>query len=154
MISIQNEDFDPGEEYSRLREDAGDAGGIVCFTGLVRELYDADSAEGDRVQSLFLEHYPGMTEKCLEQICGDARQRWPLLSIRVIHRIGELSAGDQIVFVGTASAHRQAAFDSARFIMDYLKSKAPFWKKQKSAGSSEWVESRKIDESALEEWQK
>ena len=153
MISVQNEDFDPGEEYSKLREDAVDAGGIVSFTGLVREFYDSNSSEDEKVQSLFLEHYPGMTEKCLEQICDDARHRWPLLSVRVIHRVGELAPGDQIVFVGTASAHRQAAFDAARFIMDYLKSKAPFWKKQKSGDSSEWVASRDSDETALEEWQ-
>ena len=153
MISVQNEDFDPGEEYSKLRADAVDAGGIVSFTGLVREFYDSNSSEDEKVQSLFLEHYPGMTEKCLEQICDDARQRWPLLSVRVIHRVGELAPGDQIVFVGTASAHRQAAFDAARFIMDYLKSKAPFWKKQRSGDSSEWVESRDSDETALQEWQ-
>jgi molybdopterin synthase catalytic subunit len=152
-ISIQKQDFDPGEEYSLLRSEAGDAGGIVSFTGLVRELYDESSAKNGKVESLFLEHYPGMTEKCLKEICEEAEARWPLLSVRVIHRVGELLPGDQIVFVGTASAHRQAAFDSARFIMDYLKSKAPFWKKQKSTDSSDWVESRDIDETALEQWQ-
>lgn len=155
MISLQNADFDIAEEYTELRARAGDAGAIVTFTGLVRELYEIadEETEETKVQSLYLEHYPGMTEKCLQEIKTQAEQRWPLLATRIIHRIGELNSKEQIVFVGTASAHRHAAFDSAQFIMDYLKSNAPFWKKQKTANSSIWVESRNTDTAALERWQ-
>ncbi|GJM12984.1 MAG: molybdopterin guanine dinucleotide biosynthesis protein MoaE [Pseudohongiella sp.] len=153
MISIQEQDFSLGEEYAALRTRAGDTGAIVTFTGLVREIY-GDESTPDAVQSLTLEHYPGMTEKCLEDITSKAEKRWPLLATRIIHRIGELRSHDQIVLVATASAHRHAAFESAQFIMDYLKSEAPFWKKQKSGDESSWVESRETDKTALERWQK
>lgn len=152
MISIQLQDFDLRSEYEWLRETAGDAGAIVTFTGLVRELYDAEVSEEQQVTSLTLEHYPGMTEKCLDDICREAESRWPLLATRVVHRIGELKAHDQIVFVGCASAHRSAAFEASAFIMDYLKSNAPFWKKQLRAGKSEWVQSRASDAQALDKW--
>ncbi len=156
MISIQTEDFSMADEYAAIRSKAGDAGAIVTFTGLVRELYQAaDQVDpGDTVQSLFLEHYPGMTEKCLEDIQSQAIQRWPLLATRIIHRVGELKSHDQIVFVATASANRHAAFESAEFIMDYLKSEAPFWKKQKTAKESGWIESRNSDQAAIDRWQK
>lgn len=154
MISIQTEDFSLGDEYQALRTRAGDAGAIVTFTGLVRELYQASSQAEGSVETLFLEHYPGMTEKCLHDIVQQAQQRWPLLGTRIVHRVGELHSHDQIVLVATASAHRQAAFESAEFIMDYLKSKAPFWKKQRIDGESNWVESRATDQAAVERWQK
>ncbi len=155
MISLQNEDFELAQEYAALRERAGDAGAIVTFTGLVRELYDmADpDQQQNEVQSLYLEHYPGMTEKCLHEIQTRAEQRWPLLATRIIHRIGKLNSKEQIVFVATASVHRHAAFESAQFIMDYLKSKAPFWKKQKTGKDSNWVESRQTDKTALNRWE-
>lgn len=155
MISVQKEDFSLADEYAAIRSRAGDAGAIVTFTGLVREMYaQTESSDGaEAVQSLFLEHYPGMTEKCLEQIEQQAQDKWPLLATRIIHRVGELSSNDQIVLVATASAHRQAAFESAQFMMDYLKSEAPFWKKQKTASSSSWVESRDSDQAAIERWQ-
>lgn len=153
MISVQNQDFSLGDEYEAIRARAGDAGAIVTFTGLVREVYGDDSAAG-AVQSLTLEHYPGMTEKCLKAIQQKAEARWPLLATTIIHRVGELHSHDQIVLVATASAHRQAAFESAEFIMDYLKSEAPFWKKQKSANESSWIESRDTDKAALDRWQK
>lgn len=153
MISIQNENFSLGDEYASIRSRAGDAGAIVTFTGLVREVYGVDSAPG-AVQSLTLEHYPGMTEKCLKDIQQQAINRWPLLASRIIHRIGELYSHDQIVLVATASAHRQAAFESAEFIMDYLKSEAPFWKKQKSENENSWIESRDTDKAAMDRWQK
>lgn len=156
MITVQHKDFDIAEEYTALRERAGDAGAVVIFTGLVRELYDSSSQAQDscNVRSLFLEHYPGMTEKCLQDINEQAQQRWPsLLATRIIHRVGELRGQDQIVLVATASAHRHAAFDSAQFIMDYLKTTAPFWKKQNTNGCSTWVESRQVDQVALERWQ-
>ena len=153
MISIQNQDFSLGDEYAAIRARAGDAGAIVTFTGLVREIYSEDSAAG-AVQSLTLEHYPGMTEKCLKDIQEKAEGRWPLLATTIIHRVGELQSHDQIVLVASASAHRHAAFESAEFIMDYLKSEAPFWKKQKSVNESRWVESRDTDNAALDRWRK
>ena len=153
MISIQTQDFSLGDEYAAIRSRAGDAGAIVTFTGLVREVYGTDSAAG-AVQSLTLEHYPGMTEKCLRDIQLKAEARWPLLATKIIHRVGELHSHDQIVLVATASAHRHAAFESAEFIMDYLKSNAPFWKKQKSENGNSWVESRDSDRAALQRWQK
>lgn len=156
MITVQQADFDLAAEYKRLREDAGDAGAIVTFTGLVREFYmpDADGAlTGGSTQTLYLEHYPGMTEKSLQDIVAQAESRWPLLGTRIIHRIGKLHPRDQIVMVATASSHRHAAFEAAEFIMDYLKSHAPFWKKQSSATSSDWISSRSSDSEALKRWQ-
>ena len=152
MISVQEEDFNVGAEYEQLKAEAGDAGAIVTFTGLVREIYDQGDANADPIQSLFLEHYPGMTEKSLQAIVASAKNKWELLGTRVIHRIGELKPADQIVFVGTSSAHRQNAFAAARFIMDFLKSEAPFWKKQNTAAESEWVESRSADAEAIASW--
>lgn len=152
MISIQTEDFDVAEEYTVLRQQGGDAGAIVTFTGLVREFYEAGD-DGSRIQSLTLEHYPGMTEKSLQEIIATAEQRWTLLAVRVIHRVGRLQPNEQIVFVGTASSHRGHAFEAARYIMDFLKSRAPFWKKQETSAGSHWVEARESDAEALESWQ-
>jgi molybdopterin synthase catalytic subunit len=152
MISIQEEDFDVGAEYELLKIKAGDAGAIVIFTGLVREIYSLDNQSAEPIKSLYLEHYPGMTEKSLQSIIGKANDKWPLLGTRIIHRIGELKPSDQIVFLGTSSTHRQNAFDAAQFIMDHLKSEAPFWKKQSSKLNSEWVESRVSDTDALDSW--
>ncbi len=153
MISVQEEDFSLAEEYDSLRERAGDVGAVVTFTGLVRELYQTAEGGVENIASLYLEHYPGMTEKSLQQILDQAMAKWPLLAVRVIHRVGELRAGEQIVFVGTASAHRQDAFEAAQFIMDYLKSRAPFWKKQSSTTDSHWVQSRQSDADALQRWE-
>lgn len=150
MISVQTEDFEIGQEYGSLRMAAGDAGAIVTFTGLVRELYATGAT--DKILSLTLEHYPGMTEKCLADIENKAIQRWELLSSRIIHRVGQLHAGDQIVFVGAASRHRQQAFEAAQFMMDYLKSNAPFWKKQSTGAESHWVESRETDLESIARW--
>ena len=160
MISIQTEDFDLGREQAELRIAAGDAGAIVTFTGLVCEVYDQTASKGgsesknESVVALTLEHYPGMTEKCLQDIADQANARWRLLATRIIHRVGRLQAQDQIVLVATASAHRQDAFDAAQFIMDYLKSNAPFWKKQETPNGSEWVDSRQSDNDAIARWQK
>lgn len=154
MISVQEDDFDIAEEYARLRVAAGDAGAIVTFTGLVREIYDPRDASPEQITALTLEHYPGMTEKALEDIVAQANARWRLLGTRVIHRVGRLQSGDQIVLVATASANRQDAFAAADFIMDYLKSNAPFWKKQETSTGSHWVEKRESDEAALARWQK
>ncbi|MFK7863988.1 MAG: molybdopterin synthase catalytic subunit MoaE [Pseudohongiellaceae bacterium] len=152
MISVQTEDFDLAKEYESLREVAGDPGAIVTFSGLVREFYDKNDQSNDTVKTLYLEHYPGMTERSLAKIVSDAKARWPIQACKVIHRVGELGPKEQIVFVGTASAHRHAAFESAMFIMDFLKSRAPFWKKQRSEAGSEWIASRKSDAKALQRW--
>jgi molybdopterin synthase catalytic subunit len=154
-VSVQTEDFDVGAEYAELRRLAANVGAVTTFTGLVREFYQGGSCgdSDNRVLSLYLEHYPGMTEKALQDIVNKARDRWQILSCKVIHRIGELYAGDQIVFVGVASAHRGDAFAAAEFIMDYLKTQAPFWKKQRTSAGEDWIESRDSDKDAASRWQ-
>lgn len=154
MIEVREHDFDIGFEYKSIRKIAGDAGAIVTFSGLVREFYHPGTESKKSIETLLLEHYPGMTEKALQKIESDARERWDLLDVRIIHRVGLLKPQDQIVFVGTASAHRLAAFESASFIMDFLKSKAPFWKKEKENdnGEGQWVQSRDTDVEAIRRW--
>ncbi|MGR5286789.1 molybdopterin synthase catalytic subunit MoaE [Vibrio maritimus] len=147
-VSVQQQDFSVGAEYEALAEGSA-SGAIVTFTGKVR-----DMNLGDDVKGMSLEHYPGMTERALEKICNEAETRWMLNGIRVIHRVGDLDAGDQIVFVGVSSAHRGTAFEACEFIMDYLKTKAPFWKKERTTESTRWVESRESDAQAAERWQK
>jgi molybdopterin synthase catalytic subunit len=135
MISVQTEDFDPGEELERLRSGlAGRAGAVVSFTGLVRDLN-----QGDAIARLTLEHYPGMTEKALAGIEAEAMQRWELIDSIIIHRVGPLSPNDRIVFVAVASAHRKAAFRACEFMIDTLKTRAPFWKKEATADGARWV---------------
>lgn len=146
MISIQTADFDTGAEIRALQGN-GKTGAVVSFTGLVR-----DMASHGAVTAIELEHYPAMTEKSLQAIIEQAGKRWPILGVRVIHRIGYLAAGEQIVMVAVSSAHRHAAFDAAAFIMDFLKSRAPFWKKEYVDGEGFWVESKSSDEAALERW--
>ncbi|NVD07146.1 molybdopterin synthase catalytic subunit MoaE [Vibrio sp. JPW-9-11-11] len=146
-VLVSRDDFNVGDEYHSLAEGAS-AGAVVTFVGKVR-----DMNLGDSVTGLSLEHYPGMTEKALSEICDQAEQRWPLLRTRIIHRIGDLDIGDQIVFVGVSSAHRGAAFEACEFIMDFLKTKAPFWKKERTTESSRWVESRDSDAQAAKRWQ-
>lgn len=149
-ISVQEDDFELQREYQALQHDCPSIGAIVTFIGLMR-----DFNEGDNVRSLFLEHYGGMTEKTLENICEQARERWKLKQIRIIHRIGELCPSDQIVFVGVSSAHRGDAFSACEFIMDFLKTKAPFWKREIThSGSSRWVEARTTDSDAAKRWEK
>lgn len=147
MIAIQQEDFDPGLEQARLAADPG-AGAVVTFTGLVR-----DMNLGDTVGALFLEHYPGMTEAVLQDIIDEARQRWALTRVRVIHRVGRLAVGERIVFVGVACAHRQGAFAGCEFIMDYLKTRAPFWKKECTNTGVRWLDARSGDQLAAQRWQ-
>lgn len=146
MISVQEQDFSVAEEYLRLNDHAGD-GAIVTFIGKVR-----DMNLGDNVTGLTLEHYPGMTEKSLAEIVEQAKSRWPLTHVRVIHRVGTLDIGDQIVFVGVSSAHRGAAFEACEFVMDYLKTKAPFWKKERLTDQERWIEARDSDEDAAKRW--
>ncbi|OIQ25899.1 molybdopterin synthase catalytic subunit MoaE [uncultured Vibrio sp.] len=145
-VSVQAADFSVSDEYEFLAE-GSQSGAVVTFIGKVR-----DMNLGDNVTGLSLEHYPGMTEKALLDICDQAESRWPLLKLRVIHRIGDLDIGDQIVFVGVSSAHRGAAFEACEFIMDYLKTKAPFWKKERTTETTRWVESRDSDAKAAERW--
>lgn len=146
-VSVQFDDFSVGAEYDGLSQGTA-SGAVVTFIGKVR-----DMNLGDNVTGLSLEHYPGMTEKALAEICDEAEKRWPLLKVRVIHRVGDLDIGDQIVFVGVSSAHRGAAFEACEFIMDYLKTKAPFWKKERTTEATRWVESRDSDAKAAERWQ-
>lgn len=148
MIRIQTEDFDIGAEVRRLTAGRTDLGAIVTFTGTVR-----DTAKGQPITAMALEHYPGMTERELERIEQEALVRWPLAASLVIHRIGSLKAGDNIVLVVTASAHRHAAFEAAEFLMDYLKTSAPFWKSETAAGGkAHWVDARESDGAAMARW--
>ncbi len=145
-VRVQTEDFDAAAEVAALTAGRKDVGAIVTFTGRVR------SNEG-RLAGMTLEHYPGMTEAELARIEAEAHARWSLQASLIVHRVGELAPGDNIVLVVTAAAHRQAAFEAAGFLMDYLKTRAPFWKKEVSAGGdSTWVEARKGDESAAKRW--
>ncbi len=148
-ITVQEKDFSLEQEINLLRNDRVDIGAIVSFTGLVRDLN-----EGDEVSLMTLEHYPGMTEKQLQAIADEAESRWPLQEITIIHRVGTLAPGDQIVLVITASPHREAAYESNRFIMDYLKSRATFWKKETLENRSRWVKSRQSDDNASDHWRK
>jgi molybdopterin synthase catalytic subunit len=144
---VQREDFDIGTEVKGLTAGRTDIGAVVTFTGTVRG--DA----GDGVAAMTLEHYPGMTEEELARVEAEAAARWPLQASLVVHRVGTLRPGDNIVLVVTASAHRQAAFDAAAFLMDYLKTRAPFWKKEVTAdGDERWVEARESDDTAAERW--
>ena len=146
-VRVQQQDFDLRDETERLRSASLDVGAVVTFSGLVRSHQD-----GQAIKALVLEHYPGMTEKSLLKIVEQAGLRWPLSGVTVIHRIGELKPGDQIVFVGVTSAHRLAAFEACEFMMDYLKTRAPFWKKCLQEGSEHWVESKDSDQLASERW--
>ncbi len=147
-VKVQCEDFDVASEVDALTSGRTDIGAIVTFTGRVR-----DDDKGRPIKSMTLEHYPGMTEEELSRIEADANARWPLQASLIIHRTGELSPGDNIVLVVTASAHRQAALEAAGFLMDYLKTRAPFWKKETGpAGESSWVEARENDETAAPRW--
>ena len=148
-IRVQAVPFDPGAEVNALHAANLGIGAVVSFVGYVRDFND-----GQDVSGLFLEHYPGMTEKALGKIAEEAEQRWPLLRLEILHRIGGLEPGEPIVFVGVASAHRQAAFDACNFIMDYLKTRAPFWKKETGAQGPRWVEGRASDQAAQQRWEK
>ena len=145
---VQEADFDIAAEIDALTAGRADVGAVVTFTGLVREV----AGGGD--QSLTLEHYPGMTEKALAEIEAQAQARWPLTGSTIVHRVGPLAPGDRIVLVVTASAHRQAAFEAAAFLMDWLKTKAPFWKKQESGAGTEWVDAREADDAAAARWER
>lgn len=148
-VRVEPAAFDPGAELNALHAAQLGIGAVVGFVGYVR-----DFNEGQDVHGMFLEHYPGMTEKALQKIVEEAEQRWPLLRVEIVHRVGQLPPGEPIVFVGTASAHRQAAFDACNFIMDYLKTRAPFWKKEDTPDGARWVEGRSSDQDAAGRWAK
>jgi molybdopterin synthase catalytic subunit len=145
VIRVQQEDFDIGAEIARLKSGRTDIGAIVSFTGTVRDQMGA-------VDEMSLEHYPGMTEAELAKIEAEANGRWPLQASLIVHRTGSLVPGDNIVLVITASEHRDAAFDAARFLMDYLKTRAPFWKRESGPDGSHWVEADTSDEAATARW--
>lgn len=148
-VRVQTEDFDAGAEINRLRLSRADTGAIAAFIGQVRDLN-----QGDQVSGLTLEHYPGMTEKALEAIVEQARQRWDIFDALVVHRVGTLKPSDQIVLVVVSGAHRGEAFAACEFIMDYLKTEAPFWKKEQTPAGERWVEARSSDDAARERWAK
>ncbi len=146
-VSIQTEDFDLGAELAALRQSSAQAGALVSFVGLVRDL-----SEAGKVANIVLEHYPGMSEKALHSIIAEANSRWQLLGVRVIHRVGELHPNDQIVLVATASAHRGDAFAACEFIMDYLKTSAPFWKREQTDHGAQWLGTKESDLKRAERW--
>ncbi|MCD6734889.1 MAG: molybdopterin synthase catalytic subunit MoaE [Burkholderiaceae bacterium] len=146
-VRVQQHDFDVGAEIAALRAGNLNVGAVATFVGTVRDLN-----EGAGVSAMTLEHYPGMTERALEDICAQARTRWNIHDALVIHRYGDLAPGDQIVLVVVTSAHRGEAFAACEFIMDYLKTQAPFWKKERTPHGERWVEAREIDDEAAARW--
>ena len=146
-IRLQREDFDTAQEAARLTQGRKDIGAVVTFTGICRNHED-----GHGVAALTLEHYPDMAEEEIGRHVAEAEQRWPLLGVTVIHRFGRMEPGDNIVLVVTASAHRQAAFEAASFLMDYLKTRAPFWKLEERPGGSAWVAAKESDDDAATRW--
>ncbi len=147
MIRVQREDFDLGAEMAALTAGNHKIGGLAVFIGLVRDVV-GDAALG----AMTLEHYPGMTEKMLARIEAEANERWPLEASLIVHRYGRLEPGERIVLVAAASQHRQAAFEACQFLIDWLKTKAPFWKLEETAGGPRWVEARAGDDQAAERW--
>ncbi len=147
LIAVREADFDVGAETAALTAGDLSAGAVASFVGLVR-----DRNDGSGVAAMTLEHYPGMTEKALAAIVDEARGRWEIKAVRVIHRVGPLLPGDRIVYVGVSSAHRGEAFAACEFIMDYLKTRAPFWKKEDTPDGGRWVDARESDDSAAGRW--
>ncbi|BCF88598.1 MULTISPECIES: molybdopterin synthase catalytic subunit MoaE [Paraburkholderia] len=146
-VRVQTEDFDLSTEVAALRAQNPKVGAVACFVGTVRDIN-----EGETVETMELEHYPGMTEKSLEAIVEAARERWPGTEVLIVHRVGKLMPLDQIVLVATTSKHRGNAFASCEFVMDYLKTQAPFWKKEKTESGERWVDARVSDDDALARW--
>ena len=147
MIRVQTEDFDIGAEISRMTAGNAEIGGLASFVGLVR-----DYAGDEKISSMTLEHYPGMTEKQLAKLEAEARERWELQGVLIVHRYGTLNPGDRIVLVVTASAHREASLESCQFLIDWLKTKAPFWKLEDRESGAQWVESRNEDSVSADKW--
>jgi molybdopterin synthase catalytic subunit len=149
QVRVQEASFDAGAEIAALTAGRRDVGAVATFIGVVR-----DRNEGDAVGHMTLEHYPGMTERALEAICAEAESRWKLIDVRVVHRVGTLAPGEAIVFVGVSSAHRGAAFAACEFVMDFLKTQAPFWKREDTPAGSRWVEARASDDQAAGRWKR
>jgi len=147
-VRVQTQDFDIAAETAAMRADNPGIGAIASFIGLVRDLN-----EGDSVSAMTLEHYPGMTERALERIVQDAKQRWDIIEVLVVHRVGTLRPLDQIVLVIVTGAHRGEAFAACEFVMDYLKTQAPFWKKEQTSAGDRWVDARDSDDAAAQRWQ-
>ncbi|MBF0167353.1 MAG: molybdenum cofactor biosynthesis protein MoaE [Alphaproteobacteria bacterium] len=147
VVRVQAEDFDVGQEFARFTQGRTDLGGVALFAGLVR-------ADQGSVTAMTLEHYPGMTERQLEAIEAEARARWPLDDALIVHRVGRLLPGDRIVLVMTASAHRQASLDACHFLIDWLKTKAPFWKFEEGSSGGKWVDAKETDDEAASRWGK
>jgi molybdopterin synthase catalytic subunit len=148
-VRVQREDFDAGAEIARLRAGDPRVGAVAAFVGIARDVND-----GAKVATLALEHYPGMTESALDDICAQARARWNILDVLVVHRVGELQPTDQIVLVVVASAHRGEAFAACEFVMDFLKTGAPFWKRETTPDGTRWVDARDSDEVARSRWER
>ncbi|KQN49107.1 molybdenum cofactor biosynthesis protein MoaE [Pseudomonas sp. Leaf48] len=146
-VRVQYKAFDSGQLIDSLRANDPSVGAVVNFIGYVRDIN-----AGQEVASLFLEHYPGMTERSLQKIIDNAKARWPLKAVQIVHRIGQLSVTDPVVFVGVSSQHRHAAFEACAFIMDYLKTDAPLWKREDTGVGARWVDARDSDRSAAERW--
>ncbi len=146
-VRVQQDDFDVGAELAALSAGNHAIGGIASFVGVVREM-----AGDQKIGAMTLEHYPGMTERALAEIEAEAHQRWPLEACLIIHRYGRLEPGDRIVMVATASAHRQAALEACAFLIDWLKTKAPFWKLEETAAGAKWVDARDTDDQAAKRW--
>lgn len=147
VVRVQTQDFNVADELLLLRQQSGQVGAIVNFVGVVRDINDNED-----IATLELEHYPGMTEKTIAEIVGQAQQRWQLLGVTVIHRVGKLTPADQIVLVAVSSLHRGEAFQACEFIMDFLKTQAPFWKKELTATGERWVDARAVDQQACKRW--
>jgi molybdopterin synthase catalytic subunit len=147
-VRVQKEDFDAGREIAALRQGNAQVGAVAAFVGVVRDMND-----GSAVADMELEHYPGMTEKAIAEIIDQAQSRWNIFDVLVVHRVGHLKPADQIVLVVVTSAHRGDAFAACEFVMDYLKTRAPFWKKEQTPEGARWVESRASDDIAAERWQ-
>jgi molybdopterin synthase catalytic subunit len=143
-IRIQRADFDPGAELAALNDGRGVTGAVASFIGLVRG--------DDGLVAMTLDHYPGMCESEIAAHVAEARKRWPILALRIVHRVGRLTPGERIVFVGVASSHRHAAFTAAEFLMDYLKTRAPFWKLEERPSGANWVEARSEDDESIKRW--
>jgi molybdopterin synthase catalytic subunit len=155
-VSVQEADFNPGAEIAALSAGRDEVGAVASFVGLVRAdkaAQKVSAGETAIVQAMTLEHYPGMTEKALDAIIAEARERWDIFGVRVIHRVGRLLPGDRIVLVAVASAHRGEAFAACEFIMDYLKTRAPFWKKEETPAGGRWVDARETDDQAAGRWE-
>ena len=151
-VRIQHQDFDVGQELARLREQDLRVGAVCSFVGTVRDTRALTGVASDSIESMTLEHYPGMTEKAIEAMIDEAHQRFDFYNALVIHRIGELAVADQIVLVAVTSAHRGESFKACEFLMDYLKTQAPFWKKEKTPQGAQWVDARVSDDAALARW--